>query len=529
MTTATAEGITFPVDDVRPASDLLPEWKTHVALEKILSSRVECCSDYFGPLVKGISYQPLLAAVHTAYSQHRPLTLSPDAVWITITQGVAHHMLVHGERLRQRFVTHSGKLDLVYECEEWSTGSPDNPWPDAFEAWCEAIRNHVGHDLHDALICDFTTSGPVEKAASRIVMMDVFERYYHYVVLSICGIPSVTLLGTPADWRRLTEKTESLRVFDLDWWLKDLIPICRHFEQASLGDVDQTHWQRICKLREEYGGDIINGWVARLFPYLREFANGPCTDRNPIFETGEGFSTFSAPSGLSRVPVTWRDLRTGRSRSLEAVGGLVGVAQNPNTLALQPKVGWAIREAEKMDVLLARVAKDHITYPGDPKEKQIHSALTPELAKFYDQTNGAKLCGGESDVFCTFVAKNKLERLSWGWFAPHWEGNDWPQGQIWFGLAYVGNEKWLALNIGPTYPSELKRQFRSNPGSDSWENLVAICICHIETMGVPGKNPVVALSFSELLERMLNHPKLHYWEDKSFASYGDAEEFTRRN
>ena len=48
--------------------------------------------------------QPLLAAVYAAFSQHRPLVLTPDAVWITIAQGVAHQMAIHGERLRPGFV-----------------------------------------------------------------------------------------------------------------------------------------------------------------------------------------------------------------------------------------------------------------------------------------------------------------------------------------------------------------------------------------------------------------------------------------
>ena len=46
--------------------------------------------------------ETLLAAVFLAYSQHRPLVLTPDAVWLTIAQGVAHHKVVHADRLRPR-------------------------------------------------------------------------------------------------------------------------------------------------------------------------------------------------------------------------------------------------------------------------------------------------------------------------------------------------------------------------------------------------------------------------------------------
>ena len=97
-------GITFPVDDVTPAAEPLPEWPTHEAAKELLGP-IESCFDYHGKVIEGVRYQPLLAAVFTAFSQHRPLTLTPDAVWLTIAQGVAQHMTIHGERLRSRLLT----------------------------------------------------------------------------------------------------------------------------------------------------------------------------------------------------------------------------------------------------------------------------------------------------------------------------------------------------------------------------------------------------------------------------------------
>ena len=42
----------------------------------------------------------LLAAVHLAFAQHRPLYLSPDIVWNTIVQGMSHHVSDNPERYR---------------------------------------------------------------------------------------------------------------------------------------------------------------------------------------------------------------------------------------------------------------------------------------------------------------------------------------------------------------------------------------------------------------------------------------------
>jgi hypothetical protein len=523
-------GVTFTVDEVTPATKPLSECRTHEAVKSMLGA-IESYCDYHGTVVKDVRYQPLLAAVYTAFSQHRPLTLTPDAVWLTIVQGVAHHVTIHGERLRPRFVAHQGRLDLVFQCRDWVEGSLENLWPEAFASWAGQIRDHVGAQVHDALVCDFSTTGPVERAASQIVMMDVFERYFHYVLYCVCGIPTVTLEGMPADWQRLADKAAGLSVFDLDWWLAHLLPICGQFVRASRGDVDRNHWQNVCKLRQEYGGDVINGWVAKLFPYLRAFTNGPCNRRNPIFETGEGFTTRDAPPGLSRVPFTWRNARTGRVRPMEAIGGLLGISQDPQTLALRPKVGWAVREAEKMDVLLARLAAEHRTFPGGQIEKK-ETSLRPDLARFYHQTDGAELFGRGDAAACRIVAARDLERLDWGEVPEYLRDNDWPNGHIWYRLAWLADGSYLAINPSPEYPEPLREQYRRDcrEGDTSrWDCVVAICHCNVNTQGRPGANPVVALSFTELLERLLDSGGRPYWFNPQFVSYGDAELYTRRD
>ncbi|MFO0950590.1 MAG: DUF4419 domain-containing protein [Isosphaeraceae bacterium] len=98
------QGVTFHVHPVEPATNPLPEQRTHEELAWTLGGGLESCSDYHGLIISKVGYQPLLAAVYTAFSEHRPLVLTPDSVWLTVAQGVAHHMAVHGERLRPGFV-----------------------------------------------------------------------------------------------------------------------------------------------------------------------------------------------------------------------------------------------------------------------------------------------------------------------------------------------------------------------------------------------------------------------------------------
>jgi len=531
--TARQSGITFPVDDVTPAVEPLKECKTYEAVGRLLGSKVESCWNYHSDVVTDVHSHALLMAVHQAFSDHRPLVLSPDVIWITIVQGVAHHMALHGERLRSRFVRHEGKLKLVYSVTDWVERTPENPWPQAFESWSQMIRAHVGDATHNLLRCDFGTTGPAERAASDIVMMDIFERYFHYQLLCICGIPSITLQGSPSDWRRLREKAAGLRIFDMDWWLAHLLPICDQFVAASEGIIDRNHWQGICKLREEYGGDIINGWIVKLFPYVQSFINGPCRRRNPIFETGEGIQSLIAPPGLSRVPFTWRQTAKQTTRPMEAIGGLVGIAQHSHTLALRPQVGWAVREAQGLTAALARLDAEHTTFAGvrpeydqygHPPEPQ----LPRELEEFYFHTNGAELFGRGDAAAYRFISREQVR-------APEQtRGKGWLDSLSrlfqadWHGIVQLRDGSWLAMNLqrrglfGGFDPDHLERL------GTTYETFAPICRTSRKTWNCAGKNRVIALSLSQLLTRMLDSNGNYDWLEAIGNEYGDAEDYMPR-
>ena len=53
-----------------------------------------------------------------AYAEHRPLALSPDMIWVLISQGFARYVNAHAEELRDQFVDHDGKIHLVVKSEK---------------------------------------------------------------------------------------------------------------------------------------------------------------------------------------------------------------------------------------------------------------------------------------------------------------------------------------------------------------------------------------------------------------------------
>ena len=366
-------------------------------------------------------------------------------------------------------------------------------------------------------------------------MMDVFERYFHYDIRYVCGIPSVTLEGDPADWDRLKEKTTGLRVFEIDWWLDHLDPVCDQFARASRGDIDISHWQRICKLREAYGGDRINGWVAKLFPYLRSWPyDGPCTRISPIFQTSEdGFGTSMVSSGLSRVPFTQTG-GAGQFRKLEAIGGLIGMTQDAETLALRPKVGWAVRSASRLETLFTRLDRDHRVFPGrraDAEQLREDRHLPSDLAAFYHHSNGADILGPDGADVVRISSESEVEPIDWGEIPEEGINTRGPDGRIWHRLVTLTDGSWLAINLDSNIRAAAWRQdTRLKKLGDQLGRTQFAPICHTsaKTVGLPGRNPVVALSFTELLERLLDSGGESYWLAPDFEGYGDAELYTRR-
>jgi hypothetical protein len=87
---------------------------------------------------------------------------------------------------------------------------------------------------------------------------------------------------------------------------------------------------------------------------------------------------------------------------------------------------------------------------------------------------------------------------------------------IWYRLAWLADGSWLAINLRPEYPEPLRQRYRRELDEGHfdwrhWDCVVAICHGSANTQGQAGKNPVIALSFTELLERLLDSDGRPYW------------------
>lgn len=387
--------VTFSVDDVTPVTDALP---TRPIADLFPGARAVGGD---ARVLKPNGVHPLLHAVGKAFAEHRPLILSPDAVWLTIARGIAEHVKLNAEELRPVLAGHEGKerLTVAY--------GPGDTW----DGVVERLAKQVGDAVFE---CDFTTSTAVERLAGRVAMLDTYSPYYSYWMVAVCGIPSITLTGTPDDWRRIRARVDDLPRFGLEHWCRSLIPITDEFARAAEGNADKAFWQRIYNPADAYGGEVVTGWVTRFYLYLDYQRGGsvpnPMLDL-PIGEPRDGtfpaVSTDSVPATLCRAVVNVDD---GSDISTIAVdAGLVGVTQHEDG-ALEPVAGWAALPAPaELAHVLDRLVAEHEWTPPRPIESEgqidgrkitfLHSLQgSGELIALYERVGTASLHGGTWQV-----------------------------------------------------------------------------------------------------------------------------------
>lgn len=409
--------ITFPVHDVEPGTPVLEFCTPKEYLEQLLATgfqpgcqtrmySVEASSHSEEQLLRLPFANALVGAVHVAFSQHLPLTLSPDLIWLAIAQGFAQHIQNCHETLRSSLVQHEGRATIIIERDDFIPGSPSNAWPEVFDHFSASVRDCVG-PLADEMLADFSTTGPVERAASQVVLLGAFEPYLQYIFRCICGIPTITLEGTVADWHRLQAKVENLRPFQCDWWIDELLPICAQFVRAAQGDVDRAFWKTIYKVEEVYGGENVEGWIGKLFPYIKDRETGRWEQRNPLFEDKALFvTTGDLPKGLTHVPFTFEC--NGLSETKHFLAGFTGSIWDQNSGTIRPRIGWAVAGDPPIERLLHRLESEghRLSPPRDDLDKVVVDPRTgwthrnpigeqdPCVWRFYETCDGADLFNG---------------------------------------------------------------------------------------------------------------------------------------
>lgn len=342
------QSVTFNVEGVSIAKEYLP-----VKYGADLGRKWAKGEPYLGCSFANMSLvdagdNPFFSMVCLAYAQHRPIVLSPDIMWIIICNGYSQYVNRNPDKFRQYLVNHDGKETLVIMTDMATTTEQK------VEMFASLIAKETKGDVAELMTCNFSTTGMIERMVSQVTLMETVKQYFDLLEMRMgCGIPSVTLEGTPDDWKLLREKTRKLGEFGVKSWTEKLDPILKEFVLAAEGKPNIDFWYNMamkgrssvfhlegeftCGGKPSYGPTPFDGWFLEFIPFD---TNGERPSKIPY--------GHDLPPLMTSVPIIqYTDDGQGNCIDicgLEMRAGIVGLKQDKETMALRPEIGWLVRE-----------------------------------------------------------------------------------------------------------------------------------------------------------------------------------------
>ncbi|KAL3881970.1 hypothetical protein ACJMK2_028352 [Sinanodonta woodiana] len=297
----------------------------------------------------------LAATVVEAYNEHLGIELSPDDIWVAISQGVADYLgrQENAEKYRKVFVNHEGKKDLNLDVtalnilpKEYAPTKNYNreSWMKCVDGITKMIKENTKGDFAEIMVRPFSTTGVIEAQVAKGCLMEAMKMYFNYICFTKCGIPEICLLGTLADYIDMQQRVEKLSGIlpDLIWWFDMVQKIVAKLIGSIQGKPDIDWWNCIVTKNRLGSGEMkqFTGWLGHLFPQTAW--NTERSHRRGIQGTWECPDLKDLNYGLTYVPVTLYDLPTQKSYKLRFTFGYLGVSQNTKTKRLRPVQGWMV-------------------------------------------------------------------------------------------------------------------------------------------------------------------------------------------
>ena len=298
---------------------------------------------------------PVLNGFYTAYTNHYPIRIKPDDIWLLIAQAFSYHVNSNFEELKKYFVNFEGKKDIIIEYKNLNNINQidKNILEDFSEKINEKLENYLSKEIIDILTPDFTTTTHDSKIICKITIMGIFKKYFNYKMkMAICGIPYIILEGNSDDYKKIKSKAENLSKYEFDWYIKRIIPIIEKMIQAKEGNIDIDFFKNIVQKKEITEDEIhgcgrgrsikvrntyIYGWILNFFAkYKKERFNG-----NSI--NVEKFEDLAGQMMTVNFEVNEKIL-------MEYSVGFIGCDKNENN-EIFPVQGWMVSKIDKNDLL----------------------------------------------------------------------------------------------------------------------------------------------------------------------------------
>ena len=315
------------------------------------------------------SKTPILNGFYTAHSNHYPIRIKPDDIWLLIMQAFSNHVNANSERLRKYFVDFEGKKTLIVK---YPLSSINNVTKKDLESFSEQIneqmKNYLGNELLEILTPNFTTTDYNSSIVCKISIMGAFKKYFNYEMhLCGCGIPYIILEGTSEDYEKIISKAEKLKKYDFEWYIDRIIPHIQKMVEAKKGNTDFDYFKNIVqnKVETEYksglsgrGGhnikvDYIRGWILSFFAYYSE-ADEYTKEIKPFMEESIKVENFKKLANqMLIVPFKIVDGVHNKEYMMKYRVGFLGCDQNKKKEVF-PVMGWIVSPStqEERDSIL---------------------------------------------------------------------------------------------------------------------------------------------------------------------------------
>lgn len=301
----------------------------------------------FSLRVRASRINGFIRTVVECYNNHHNLAIRPDDIWTSILTQFSFYSNKHADEFRSQFVNFDGKEELEVEISGTLHTAP-------FDIFVTKMTDKIDENLVDTTVKDwilpnFSTTTANDIISCGVVFMATTKKYFDYTACCCrCGIPSVTLEGTVADWEHILNRLEKLKSYNLDKWYCMLRPILEEFVAAKNNKPNVDFWARICDVHGGSGPNYLSGWVTAFAAFDEEgnWNRSITSDGKWLYVDFDDI-----PSGAVTVDVKIVEIGNGKANVYQSLffAGHIAYKVLEDDVTLKPQIGWglALKSREK--------------------------------------------------------------------------------------------------------------------------------------------------------------------------------------
>lgn len=352
----------FRLAEVEPAKGRFrpyPDLGTGVCLGQPLDDRELEAFQLTAPLADvPAPKDAFVGTVVAAYNAHCPLGLDPDAIWLRIAQSVGMYVILHADdpEVRGRLVGHEGTPELRVRVDSHGVvlrrhrrgaahGDRARAWAGALAEMTDAIAARTTPAAAQALLGGFSGTTPIHRAAVCCSFMSMMQKYFAYTFYTLCGIPEVTLYGTPADYDAIVQRAAALAELfpGFGWYFERLTPTLHKLRDSAHGRPDLDWWRGVVSVTRGSGSPRATGWITDFVAYVKPGGTGECRPAGAAVSFADMFPAVLEAPFVFEEPALDREQMQGLPMRL--LSGFFGLTQHADSGELRPVVGWAALHA----------------------------------------------------------------------------------------------------------------------------------------------------------------------------------------